>query len=299
MSIPGRVALLAAAVACAVPGAGVAADETRESLCGTTVHVGEEHGIVWFPQGELFCQLVADPKAIRTFATYLWGKFPTSSGAISVGSVGVADGFNFFRAGGQHAGDGVQVGIEAAVFSQFQLRRPGHDLLNADYIVGFPVTFRLDGFSARARYYHQSSHLGDKLLLRGTVRRQNLSFESAELILSQELAFARVYAGGELLVDRSPSSLGPTVAHFGAELRHEVAQGIRLVAAVDVKTTKQQDWKPAWSVRAGVEIARLRNQRSPLRVWSILAEYYDGPSPYGQFFLESTQFEGIGFNLQL
>jgi hypothetical protein len=299
MSIPGRVAVLVTALACAVPGPAVAADESRAPLCGTSIHAGEGDGLVWFPQGELFCQLVADPKAIRTFATYLWGKFPTNTNAISVGSVGIADGFGFFRIGGRRAGDGVQLGIEGAVFSQFALRRPGHDLLNADYLVGFPLTFRLDGFSARARFYHQSSHLGDKLLLRGTIRRQNLSFESAELILSQELAFVRVYAGGEYLTDRSPSTLGSSLAHFGAELRHEVAEGTRLVAAVDVKSTKQQDWKPAVSVRAGVEVARLRSPRNPLRVWSVLAEYYDGPSPYGQFFLDSTQYEGIGFHLQL
>jgi hypothetical protein len=52
------------------------------------------------------------------------------------------------------------------VFAQFDLDSTSDDLLNADYVVGLPLTFRRAGFSARGRFYHQSSHLGDELLLR-------------------------------------------------------------------------------------------------------------------------------------
>jgi Protein of unknown function (DUF1207) len=296
-SIPALVSALALAAAPAR-----ALDESdHASRCGTGVPPGEATGLVFLPTGEIFCQLVADPKAIRSFASYLRGKFPTSNGTISVGSIGVADEFAFFRVGGPGPGEGVQLGIQAAVFAQFDLDTPSRDLLNADYLVGLPLTFRREGFSARLRLYHQSSHLGDEFLLRpeNTVKRLNLAFESVELMLSQEVGPLRVYAGGEYLFNRNPSTLDPKLVHGGVELRAGPQRGGRAVAALDVKSTEQQRWKPAWSARAGLEIAWSRDPASPPRLWSILAEYYDGPSPYGQFFLDHTRYYGVGLHFQL
>lgn len=297
-SLP-RSLVAALSLAAALPVA--AEDGLRVLQCGTGVHASEAQGLVWLPRGDVFCPLVADPKAVRSFASYLHGKFPTARESIPIASVGLGDGFGLLRVGGPGAGDGLQLGLEAAIFAQFDLDSSSDDLLNADYTVGIPLAFRRAGFSARARVYHQSSHLGDELLLRadGAVQRQNLSFESAELILSQELGPLRLYAGGEYLFRREPSTLAQLLAHGGAELRAGPTRGARLVVAGDVKSSEQQDWKPAWSARAGVEIAWWRDPDHPPRVWSLLAEYYDGPSPYGQFFLESTRYAGAGLHLQL
>jgi hypothetical protein len=302
MPMPFRAMSVAAALAVAVGVSAAEPEATHVYGCGTGVHAGETKGLVPLPQGDVFCTLVADPKAIRTFASYLRGEFPTSSSTINVGSVGIGDGFGLFRIGGPAAGDGLQLGLEAAVFAQFDLDSPSDDLLNTDYLVGLPLTFRYSGFSARARLYHQSSHLGDELLLRAEseIQRENLAFESAELILSQELgALLRIYAGGEYVFNRRPSTLDAMVAHAGAEARAGPTRGLRLVAAVDVKSSEQQEWKPGVSVRAGVEAAWWRSEGHPPRVFSLLAEYYDGPSPYGQFFLESIRYFGAGFHFQL
>jgi hypothetical protein len=298
MSAPFRIVPLALALALTTSSA--AAAERYILRCGTGMHAGEEKGLVGLPSGGVFCPLFADPKAIRSFATFLRGKFPTSTEARHVAAVGVGDGIALFRIGGPRAGEGLQVGLEGAVFSQFDLDAPSDDILNADYVVGLPVTFRVRSFSARARLYHQSSHLGDELLLRSqTIQRQNLSFESVELILSQELGALRVYAGGEHLFNRSPSTLDEQIARAGAELRLGPPRGARFVAAVDVKSSEQQDWKPAISARTGVEIAWWRHEDHPPRLVSLIAEFYDGPSPYGQFFLESTRYFGSGFQFQL
>ncbi|WP_243338788.1 DUF1207 domain-containing protein [Anaeromyxobacter soli] len=296
-SLPLAVAALVAAALTST----ASADEGHILRCGTGVHAGEAEGLVPLPQGDVFCPLVADPKAIRSFVSYLWGKFPTSEQTLHLGSIGVGDGFALFRLGGPRPGEGLQLGLEAAVFAQFDLDSPSDDLLNADYLVGLPLTYRYAGFSARARVYHQSSHLGDELLLRADseIQRVNLAFESVELVLSQELGPLRVYAGGEYLVNRKPSTLDPKLVHAGAEVRAGPTRGLRLVAAADVKSTEQQEWKPAVSVRAGVEAAWWRSEGHPPRIWSLLGEYYDGPSPYGQFFLESTRYAGVGFHVQL
>jgi uncharacterized protein DUF1207 len=302
MTSRSRPLAVAALLATALTSTAAADDGQGHILrCGTGVHAGESEGLVPLPQGDIFCPLVADPKAIRSFVSYLWGKFPTSEQTLHLGSVGVGDGFALVRLGGPAPGEGLQLGLEAAVFAQFDLDSPSDDLLNADYLVGLPLTYRYAGFSARARVYHQSSHLGDELLLRADseIRRMNLSFESVELVLSQELGPFRVYAGGEYLLNRKPSTLDPKLVHAGAEARVGPTRGLRLVAAADVKSTEQQEWRPALSVRAGVEAAWWRSEGHPPRIWSLLGEYYDGPSPYGQFFLESTRYAGVGFHVQL
>lgn len=299
--MPALIRSVSLAAVLAVASSRATAQEPPSLRCGTGVHAGEAEGFVGLPSGGVFCPLFADPKAVRSFATYLRGKFPTGTATRHVGAVGVGDGIALFRVGGPGAGDGFQLGLEAAVFSQFDLDAPSDDILNADYVVGLPLTFRIGSFSARARVYHQSSHLGDELLLRADppIQRENLSFESLELIVSEELGVLRVYAGGEYLLNRSPSRLDELLAHAGVELRLGPARGARLVAAVDVKSSEQQEWKPGLSARAGVEIAWWRHADHPPRLTSVVLEFYDGPSPYGQFFLESTRYFGTGVQFQL
>jgi hypothetical protein len=298
-SCPRRSATLGLALALCAAAAPAAALEAPPLRCGTGVHGDEATGFVLFPQGGVFCPLIADPKAARSFVSYLRGEFPRVTGATDVGSIGVGDGVTFLRIGGRDPGEGVQVGLEAAVFAQFDLGKRSDDLINADYVVGLPVTFRAGELSGRLRVYHQSSHLGDEFLAHTEIANAGLSFEAVEAILSKELGPFRVYAGGEYLVRRTPSTLDASVAHGGAELRVGPVRGARLVVAADVKSSEQRDWEPAWSLRAGVEIAHWTSPGHPPRVWSILGEYYDGPSPYGQFFLDDTRFYGFGFHFQL
>ena len=35
------------------------------------------------------------------------------------------------------------------------------------------------------------------------------------------------------------------------------------------------------------------------RRWSVLGEYYDGPSPYGQFFRDNVVYYGLGLHIGL
>lgn len=251
------------------------------------------------PQGTLFCPLIADPKQPHSFATMLRGtsdSFP----ATNIGAVGIGDRFGIIRWGP------AQLSLAGAVFSQFDLDTPSFDMINADYVVGLPVTFRTSGFSARARLYHQSSHLGDEFLLRSESERENLSFESLELMLSQELWVFRVYAGGEYLIRRSPTDLEPVVGHAGIELRpgHALVRvdpigQVRFIAASDLKSTEEQEWKPGWSVRGGLEGSRARRADTPISRWQLLVEYYLGPTPYGQFYRGDIGYWGIGLHFTL
>lgn len=279
---------------------GVAAQESPGVRCGAAIHPGEAEGFVLFPEGGLFCPLAADPKAEHSFLSFLNGDFPSLTEEekdTRMGSVGVGDEFPLARWSGGRPGDGVQVGLAGGVFAQFDLRSASFDLINADYVIGVPVTVRRGGFSLRVRLYHQSSHLGDEFLLRDDgVERENLSFESLELIVSREVGPLRLYGGGEHLFNREPDTLEDLLAHGGVEVRIGPARGPGVVVALDVKSTEQQGWDPAVSLRGGVELAIWRDHGHPPRVLAITAEYYDGPSPYGQFVQSELRFIGLGIH---
>ncbi len=194
--------------------------------CGVGIPVAEAGGYVPLPRGDVFCPLLADPKALRSFVSYLRGD--AADFATDVGSVGVSDAFGLLRFGGARPGDGVQLSLTGGVFAQFDLGTSSYDLINADYLIGLPITVRSGGSSARLRVYHQSSHLGDEFLLRANrPDRENLSFQAVELLLSQDVGALRAYAGGEYYVDRQPAGLPRRLVHGGAELRP--AAGVRLM----------------------------------------------------------------------
>jgi hypothetical protein len=305
--LKGRAPLLFLPFWVALGSEGAVAQTPPHTECGPLIHHGEASGRIPFPQGDLFCPLLADPKEPHTFASFLKGTSPAESGEqgalgaldTEVGSIGIGDSFGLFRWAGPAPGDGVQIGISAGVFAQFDLAAPSFDMLNADYVVGIPVSFRRGASSARLRLYHQSSHLGDEFLIRDQPERINLAFESLELILSRAVGPVRLYGGGEFLFHREPDDLEEWLGQLGAEVRTRRAAGTSLLLAMDVKSSEEQDWKPAWSLRGGVEGGWTRDPGHPPRRWSLLVEFYDGPSPYGQFYREKVRFFGAGIHVSL
>lgn len=296
--------VLAALLPCSL--APALAAQAAVDRCGLRIPESEQRSYVGLPTGDIFCPLLADPKARRSFVSYQ-KTIGEGDSLSTIGSVGVADQFGLARWGGGTRGNGVQLSIDAAIFAQFDLGSESYDLLNADYIVGLPLTIRKNAFSMRARLYHQSSHLGDEFLLRSeTPERQNLSFESFDVLISIDGPL-RIYGGGEYLFHRSPRELEHYVAHAGAELRRasplinlgESVGGVRPVVGVDLKAAQEQDWKPAVSARIGLEFERTRSADPPSRRWSLLLESYRGPSPYGQFFREKIQYVGLGMHFTL
>ena len=272
--------------------------------CGSGVHEAEATGTVFFPQDQIFCPLIADPKEVRSFVTFLRGTFPSlrdpSGKGTSIASVGLGDSFGLLRQGGPGDGEGVQLDVVGSIFAQFNLGTPSNDLINADYVIGAPLTFRRSGFSVRARFYHQSSHLGDEYLLSSEdIERENLSFESIELLVSQEIRAVRVYAGAERIVRREPDTLSAKLFHGGVELHTGRMRKVQVVAGVDIKATEFHDWSPAVSGRVGLEFGRPGPGGHPGRLVTLMLELYDGPSPYGQFFRDDISYVGIGLHFGL
>lgn len=291
----------------AVPdSSGLQPDTELQQYCGTNIPPDEALGFVPLPEGDVFCPFLADPKAGSSYLAYVRGT-STSPFGTDLASVAVADHFGLLRWGGPLPGEGLQISLQGGVFAQFDLNTDSYDLINADYEVGLPITYRRGRGSWRLRLYHQSSHLGDEFLLRSRIPRENFAFESGEAMLSVDAGPLRVYGGGEYVFRATPRNVDSNVLHVGAELRQRASalhfsglHGVRLVAALDAKAVEDLGWHVAWSGRAGFEISRGGpNAMHAGRRWSILGQYYDGPSPYGQFFHEKVTYYGVGLHFSL
>jgi len=247
-----------------------------------------------------FAPLVADPKQPHFFAAWLWVTSPTVTGQVS--SVGLGEDIGLIR-GPRRAWE---VSVAAGVFSQFNMGTRSNDLINTDFVIGFPLTYRRGAVSARARIYHQSSHLGDEFILNQNPTRVNLSFEAAELLVAHDLGSFRVYGGGEYVLRHEPADLRPGLLHAGLEYRH--AKGVmrigglgdgRIVAALDAKSSEERKWRVGWSARAGIEVRLAADGLGAARGLSLQLQAYTGPAPYGQFYQENVQSVGIGVHLAL
>ena len=203
--------------------------------------------------------------------------------------------------GWEALGGGIwQVGVQAGVFSIFDLEADSMDLINADYLVGVPLTARYGPLSARARLLHVSSHLGDEFVLGGRVdERINLSYEAVDLLLSFDVArTVRLYGGGGTLVRIDPGDLNRPFAQGGVELAppYPLLGGqLFPLAAVDVPADDETGWDPSVSVRAGIEVqSGLLTGRRLCRRWP--ATTYSGHSPNGQFYENRIEFWGLGLH---
>jgi hypothetical protein len=270
----------------------------------TQVDQPEGSGAVIFPDDQIFVALVADPKEPSTFMSFLRGKFRTldapSGVETNIAAIGVGDSFGLVRFGGPNPNEGLQLDVIGAIFAQFDVGSASTDLINTDYIIGLPVSFRRGAFSIRTKLYHQSSHLGDEFLLRDTgIDRENLSFESFEALASIQAGPLRVYGGGEHLFRREPEAVAAKIFHGGLEVRTSADAAAQVVAAVDIKVPRLRDWSPATSARAGVAFRRPGSRGDPGRLITFSLELYEGPSPYGQFFQDDISYVGVGVHLGL
>ena len=177
--------------------------------------VEEISSVEAFPGPSVFLPLLADPRWPHFSAAYeyhLGDKALTHAAAVSFG-----ESFTLVRF---HVGahSDIDLGIHAGVFALFDLGSPSFDLLNADYMVGLPVAYRYEKFSALFRGFHQSSHLGDEYLLRHSIpKRVNLSYEALEFIASYEWPWGiRTYAGAGYIVHDEPN-LKPITTQGGIE----------------------------------------------------------------------------------
>lgn len=252
-------------------------------------------GIEFLPKGYLFAPLIADPRWPHFSITYQ--RFLDDPELGNVAAISLGETFSVLRVN-DVVGGAWELGLQVGVFSIFDLDGPSSDLINADYIVGIPVTYRKGDFSAMARVFHQSSHLGDEFLLRNRVDRINLSYETVDVKLSYEFSESlRIYGGGGYSFRREPSELAPWSGQYGVEVRSPwtLLDGrLRPLAALDLQHREENDWETDLSLRAGIQFEKLPFFDRKLQ---LMLEYFNGHSPNGQFYRDKIEYLGVGLHL--
>jgi hypothetical protein len=248
-----------------------------------------------FPPGHVFRALLADPEEPRIFASRL--NVRRNADKFDAALVGVGYDFGLLRRRSDIPGYGWQLSVFASIDSLFNLDLPGDALVNTDYRVGLPLTWRNDAVSMRARVLHQSSHLGDELILGGNApRRMDLSFEAVDLLLAWERSGLRFYGGGTQIFSSSTSAYKGSIVQAGADyVSLPVLFGQRLTAGLDVKWLEPVDWRSGLSAKAGIMFGRTSLEQRGI---SLLIEAYDGFAPFGQFFVEDFHYWGATLQLE-
>ncbi len=256
----------------------------------------EAPSVGFLPVGHLFRPLIADPRWPQFSAAYRY--YIDNPDLRNVLAVSFGETLPLYR---DHVGERGrwgqwETGLQAGVFSIFDLDSQSFDLMNADFFVGGFAGYRMGNFSALARLFHQSSHLGDELLLRRTrPNRINLSFEGMDAKLSYDLPLGvRAYGGGGYLVDVDPSNLGRGSAQAGVEWRSPrvLWHGwVRPIAGLDLQFREENDWHTDLSLRAGIQFESVSVLSRNLQ---LLLEYFNGHSFEGQFFRQPVEYLGLG-----
>lgn len=245
-----------------------------------------------FPRTLLFQPLMADPRWPAFAGTM---QFYRSREAKTVWAATFGESFPI---AGNRGGEPWQFGLHAGVFTIWDMATESNDLINADFVVGFPYTWRRGPWSFMARIFHVSSHLGDEFVLTNkNVERLNLSYEALDGKASYDFARGfRAYGGAGSMFRKYPPTLKPFFAQLGGEWQGPLfARGVlRPVAAADLQKQQQNGWwTTGVSLRAGVQMQNLLLRTRSLQ---LLVEYYSGHDPNGQFFSDKLELFGLGLH---
>ena len=249
----------------------------------------------FLPRGLLFTPLHGDPRWPHFSASYR-GYRTNDLTAAFAGNFGET--ISLYRNKAPFSGQWELV-LQAGVFSLFDLSATSLDLVNADYNVGLLTAYRSGKFSGFLRLHHQSSHLGDEFLLGNPgIERINLSYEELDVKLAYEaFDWMRVYGGGGYLVHRDPTDVEPITTQWGIELTSPIqffSGAVTPIGYADFQSTERSQWAIAQSIMAGL---RFENPRIGNRQIQLLAQYFAGPSPDGQFYTQHSNWFGIGLHL--
>jgi hypothetical protein len=249
----------------------------------------------------LFEPLHADPRWPHFSGAYRSGTAGLDPGHAFAGNFGET--FALFRHAAPFNGQW-EFGLQAGVFSLFDVNSPSgsQDLVNADYAVAMMTSYRSGPISGFVRLFHQSSHLGDEYILnsRSPVNRLGLSYDGVDVKLSYDaLDWLRVYGGPGVLFHVSPDNVKKGTSQFGIELtcpQTFFGGTVRPVAYADFQANARTNWSIGSSIMAGIQLEHFDIMDRHIQ---LLFEFYNGPSPNGDFYIQHSQWFGIGIHFYL
>lgn len=245
---------------------------------------------VWFPlllENTLFQPIIADPRQVQYSAAYRAGDRAISRSVIAVS---FGDEIPIYRWCNVLPWEGdLQIGVEGGVWAVFNMDSRSHDLTNADYYCGIPVTYAFKKWSFRSRLYHISSHLGDEYLVEnpGTIR-TNPSIEAIDLYVSYQMnSQIRLYAGiGDYFISDPSFRQRPIYIVYGTEVKFVLYEDFRRnliwkpFLAIFLQNKEMNDWRIDQTYAFGIELGQIDGWGRKIR---LMVEWHDGFSQEGQF----------------
>ncbi len=245
-------------------------------------------GGIWLPinQNRLFEPIIADPRQPQYSAAYRVGDEVVHHVAAAVS---MGDELPIYRWCNVLPWHGeMQIGLEGCIWAVFDMDTDTHNLVNADYYCGIPVTYAFDNWSFRARLYHISSHLGDEFMVSNPdILRYNPSIEALDLYAAYTWGEnIRLYAGvGDYFISDRSFRQRPLYFIYGAEVKflwwedlyHQLAW--KPFLAIFLQNKEMDDWILDQTYAVGMEVGNVWGWGRKLRV---MIEYHDGFCQEGQ-----------------
>ena len=255
----------------------------------------EKYTDIAMPNQSLFQPLIADPKWPRFTVAYQYHYKDGMLKHAFAPNFGAS--FPLYRIVNKDVDREWEIGIQAGLFAIMDIGTKQSALVNADYVVAVPITYRSGSCSSLARLYHMSSHLGDEFMLTPEgkkTKRINLSYEGIDILLSYNFNSFRLYGGGGYTIHKEPSYVKPLKVQVGGEYYSKntfMSGRLRQLIGIDMKIEEQGLWYPGISCKLGVQ---LENSALISNKVQLMLELYSGKSIHGQFYKDTVKSIGIG-----
>jgi hypothetical protein len=181
---------------------------------------------------------------------------------------------------------GFELGFMATIFFQFEFVDPNDlfqvNLINTDLRAGIPFIFRYKRFSLRTAIVHQSSHFSEEYIFRNEIEtfgENRNTYDAIDIHASWQFDHMRYYGGVEMAFN-SPHNRGFWKFQGGLIWRRPVKEGSNLnfIAGADLQLLQETKWSLNTMLGAGIEIAYRKT-----RTFQLMAQYYNGNTPYTQY----------------
>lgn len=254
---------------------------------------------VWFPEGPpLFRPFITDPRAVNFSVGWRFNDQALTKNVIPVSYGDILPIYRWFDVKiGPFCGQ-LEFYIEGALWAVFDPITYSAPLMNADYYVGFPISYSFGPWSFRLRGYHISSHIGDEFLLNHPgFDRRNPSAEYLDFFASYLLSKSiRLYGGIGYIVQQDKSFPCKRVyADAGVEVRLQSLGFNSPCNNLVGRPFYAMHWRYKGDYKnhvdmtyaIGYELAKTKCMGRCVRVF---LEYHDGYSIEGQFSKHPTDY---------
>ena len=250
-----------------------------------------------FPRpNEIFPLLIADPRHTQLSTSYYRMNGQNTADIALGGSWGLTR----WRTGSLQ--DWLwEWDVEGMAYSRFVIGGGVNKFETVDFFANIPVTVRRGDVSFKGTLFHESSHLGDDYIRDTGNTGFRYSHEGVRLQAALEpRRFVRLYGGTTYLIHEVPVA-GPWSAQAGLEFFSDdmgwsKKARTRLFLAQDFQSHQDVQWNVDSHTVAGV---KLTFHDAPTRSIRLQLGYFDGHSPFGQFYTQREHYTDLSFAFEL